>query len=135
MILVVILALQLLLRNKCNLPECSLWHQLELRILAYPLLEENKLSFLGGIILQLSVLYCNLQYYIQRNTSFIDSFLASVLILNPLKTTPENLIKADEVRRTNLADILTNILYHILEVKWIVYVEIFIWFCSTSCRE
>lgn len=88
-----------------------------MRILTYPLLEENKLSFLGGIILQLSVLYCNLQYYIQRNTSFIDSFLASVLILNPLKTTLENLIKADEVRRTNLADILTNILYHILEVK------------------
>lgn len=88
-----------------------------MRILTYPLLEENKLSFLGGIILQLSVLYCNLQYYIQRNTSFIDSFLASVLILNPLKTTPENLIKADEVRRTNLADILTNIFYHILEVK------------------
>lgn len=88
-----------------------------MRILTYPLLEESKLSFLGGIILQLSVLYYNLQYYIQRNTSFIDSFLASVLILNPLKTTPENLIKADEVRRTNLADILTNILYHILEVK------------------
>ena len=80
-----------------------------MRILTYPLLEESKLSFLGGIILQLSVLYYNLQYYIQRNTSFIDSFLASVLILN--------LIKADEVRRTNLADILTNILYHILEVK------------------
>ena len=88
-----------------------------MRILTYPFIEENKLSFLGGIILQLSVLYCSLQYYIQRNTSFIDSFLASVLILNPLKTTPENLIKADEVRRTNLADILTNILYHILEVK------------------
>ena len=88
-----------------------------MRILTYPLLEESKLSFLGGIILQLSVLYYNLQYYIQRNTSFIDSFLASVLILNPLKTTLENLIKADEVRRTNLADILTNILYHILEVK------------------
>ena len=36
----------------------------------HSLLEDNKLSFLDSIILQMLVLFCNWQYYIQGNASF-----------------------------------------------------------------